>query len=338
MRFDEPLYVSGTGIELAETTTLEAALEAGLCRRATVWRTGVRSVCVSAELSGPELAARAARRALGGAGAGPSDVDLVLHASTYHQGHDLWSAASYVQRESLGNACPSMEVRQLSNGGLAAVELAAGYLTAAPARRHSALVTTGDRFAPPGFDRFATDPGTICGDAGTALVLSTVDGFARLVALVTVSDPGLEVMGRGEDPFSDAPLQARPTIDVGVHRPHLLRSIGMTEMLERMVAGQQESFRTALDDAKIDADDVRRFVLPNLGAPKVAAQFLEPLGIDPARTTQDWGLGLGHLGAGDQIAGLAHLREEGLLASGDHCVLVGAGGGFTWTTAVLEML
>jgi 3-oxoacyl-[acyl-carrier-protein] synthase III len=338
MRFDETLYVSGAGSELAEQATLESALAEGLCRKADVWRTGVRSVCVSRSLSGPELAVRAARRAVAGAGVAPSEVDLVLHASTYHQGHDLWSAASYVQRESLGNACPSMEVRQLSNGGLAALELGASYLAAAPDRRHSALVTTGDRFAAPGFDRFATDPGTICGDAGTALVLSTVDGFARLVSVVTVSDPGLEVMGRGEDPFSDAPLQARPTIDVGVHRPHLLRSIGMTEMLERMVSGAQESFRTALDEAKIDAGDVRRFVLPNLGAPKVAAQFLEPLDIDPARTTQDWGLGLGHLGAGDQIAGLAHLHDEGLLASGDVCVLVGAGGGFTWSTAVLEML
>lgn len=139
----------------------------------------------------------------------PDDIHLVLHANTYHQGHDLWAPASYVQRMAVGNSCLSLEVRQLSNGGMAALELAASHLLSVPSR-HSALITTGDRFCLPGFDRWNTDPGTVCGDGGTALVLSARDGFARIRSLVTVSDPALEGMGRGTDPFSDAPSRRGP--------------------------------------------------------------------------------------------------------------------------------
>jgi 3-oxoacyl-[acyl-carrier-protein] synthase-3 len=47
---------------------------------------------------------------------------------------------------------------------------------------------------------------------------------------------------------------------------------------------------------------------------------------------------VGHLGAGDQFAGLAHLVDTGLLHLGQTCVLVGIGAGFSWTVAVLEVL
>jgi 3-oxoacyl-[acyl-carrier-protein] synthase III len=309
---------------------------AGLCDRRTVLRTRMRAVCVSDE-SGPQLAVRAAEQALKQAGARTDDIDLVLHANTYYQGHDLWAPASYVQRMAVGNACLSMEVRQLSNGGLAAVELGAAYLQAQRSR-HSVLITTGDRFCLPGFDRWNTDPGTVCGDGGTALVLSRAGGFARIRSLVTVSDPGLEVMGRGEDEFGAAALTARAPISVEAHRASVLNRIGTTEVLTRLRGGQQRAFDEALDEAGVPAADVAWFVLPNLGRPKMELQFVETLDIDLDRTTWDWGSTVGHLGAGDQIGGLCHLVDEGALAPGQFCVLVGAGGGFAWSVAVLEIL
>ncbi|MCZ9343319.1 3-oxoacyl-ACP synthase, partial [Streptomyces sp. TRM76130] len=124
-------------------------------------------------------------------GTDAQDISLVLHACTYFQGHDLWAPASYIQQAAVGNDCLSSEVRQLSNGGMAALELGVAYLEAGRGRR-AVLITTGDRFCPPGFDRWNTDPGTVCGDGGTAMVLSAEGGFARLRSLVTVSDPALE--------------------------------------------------------------------------------------------------------------------------------------------------
>ncbi|WP_243704727.1 3-oxoacyl-[acyl-carrier-protein] synthase III C-terminal domain-containing protein [Micromonospora sp. KC723] len=63
----------------------------------------------------------------------------------------------------------------------------------------------------------------------------------------------------------------------------------------------------------------------------------KPLDISSDQTTWDWGSTIGHLGAGDQIAGLAHLRRTGRLGAGQLCALVGAGGGFSWSVAVLEV-
>lgn len=330
------LFVSGTGLALPRRVPVEEAVAAGLCDPLMSRRMQMRSVCVSAGESSPEMAARAASQALRQAGSEPDDVGLVLHADTYHQGHDLWAPASYLQRAAVGNACLSVEVRQLSNGGMAALELAAPRLLVDPAL-HTALLTTGDRFCPPGFDRWNTDPGTVCGDGGTALMLSTQGGFARVLSLCTVSDPGLEAMGRGDDPFSDAPLATRTPISVEKHRAALSRELGMGELLERLLGGQREAFDRALDEARVTAGAVDWFVLPHLGRPKMEFQFFQPLGIAPERSTWVWGSGVGHLGAGDAFAGLHHLSAEGVLEPGTVCALVSAGAGFAWSVAVLEI-
>jgi 3-oxoacyl-[acyl-carrier-protein] synthase III len=330
------VFVSGVAVSLPRAMSASEAVDLGLTDEWMVKRTRIRSVCVSEE-SGPERAARAARRALRAASAGPDDIDLVLHACTYFQGHDLWAPASYVQQNSVTNNCPSMVVDQLSNGGMAAIELAAAYLRADP-RRRGALLTTGDRFCLPGIDRWETDPGTVLGDGGTALVLSRVGGFARLLSMVTVSDPGLELMGRGEASFGAAPLSARAPVSVAGYRAWLVKKIGMSGLTDRLLAGQRAACKQAFDEAGVSLADIDWFVVPHLGYPKMEFQFFSLLGVDPKRTTWPWGSGIGHLGAGDQFAGLAHLAQAGELAAGQRCALVSAGGGFAWSVAVLEIL
>lgn len=335
MRF-AGMYISGIGCHLPEPTSVEDAERAGLYDRRALWRTEVTSVCISTD-SGPELAAEAARAALRQARCEADEIDLVLHANTYYQGHDMWAPASYIQRVAVGNRCPAIEIRQMSNGGMAALELAAGYLLADPARAQ-ALVTTGDRFCEPGFDRWRSDIGTVYADGGTALVLSKRRGFARLRSLVTVSDPSLEQMQRGNDPFGPAPFSVRQPVDVETHRKGFVTATGLDTVLDRIDAGQREAVKRALSDAGTELADIDRFVLPNLGRSRLNAHFLDKLEIDPDRTTWAWGRTVGHLGAGDQIAGLSHLVETGGLRPGQRCLLAGVGAGFTWSCAVVELL
>jgi 3-oxoacyl-[acyl-carrier-protein] synthase-3 len=316
---------------------MDAAERDGLCDRRLIWRTEITSACVAETESAPEMAALAARPALRQAGCEPADIDLVLHAGTYYQGHDLWPPASYVQREVLGNRCPAIDIRQMSNGGMAAMELAASYLIAGQARRN-ALITTGDRFCLPGFDRWRSDPGTICGDGGTAAVLSTVSGFARLHSLVTVTDSGLEKMSRGLDAFGVAPFSVRKPIDLDAHRADFLAEVGLDFVMECIDAGQREAVDRALSEGDVKLSDIDWFVLPGLGRPRVKAHFLDPFGIDLERTTWPWARQIGHLGAGDQIAGLRHLADAGLLTPGRRCLLLGVGAGFSWSAAVLEVI
>jgi 3-oxoacyl-[acyl-carrier-protein] synthase-3 len=333
----ESVYVAGAASWLPPTVTVEEARAAGWCDRQAVWRTGITSVCVAQTETAPQMAVRAAGAALRQAGCAPDEIDLVLHASIYYQGYDLWPAASYVQRHAVGNRCPAIEVNQMSNGGMAAIELAAGYLEGGPGR-NCALITTGDRFHPPGIDRWTSDRGTILADGGTAMVLSTREGFLQLRSLVTISDPGLEEMQRYGDPPADAPLARRSPIDVDAARRAFVAAEGLDAVIDRIEAGQREVVKRALSEAEYDLDDIDWFVLPNLGRPRLVEHFLRPLSIDSDRTTWPWGRQVGHVGAGDQLAGLGHLADSGALVPGHRCLLAGVGAGFTWSCAVGEVL
>lgn len=86
----EGLHIAGTGLDLPALMDVAQVQEAGLCDERTIRRMQVRSVCVSVD-SGPEMAARAARRAIDRSGTDAQDISLVLHACTYFQGHDLWA-------------------------------------------------------------------------------------------------------------------------------------------------------------------------------------------------------------------------------------------------------
>ncbi|MEV4175924.1 ketoacyl-ACP synthase III family protein [Nonomuraea sp. NPDC049709] len=326
------LYISGCGTWLPPAVPVREALASGECEAALASSTGMAAVATAGKETGPEMAARAARTALDRAGAGPADIDLVLHASLYFQGHHLWAPASYVQRVAVGNSCPAMEVRQVSNGGMAALELVRRY----PGT--GALITTGDRMTPPGFDRWRSDPGTVYADGGTALVLSRSAGFARLRSLTTVSDPALEGMHRGGDPYGDPSPDEQPTVDLGLHKRNYVREIGTAATAAKVRAGQEAALYGALDAAGAELADIDWFALPHLGLRRLKAAYFTGFGIEPERTTWPWSRHVGHLGAGDPIAGLDHLVSTGALRPGRLCLLAGVGAGFTWSCAVVEML
>ncbi|WP_405010106.1 ketoacyl-ACP synthase III family protein [Kitasatospora sp. NBC_01539] len=335
MRFDD-LYIAGAVLHLEDSCSAEEALRDGLCDERTVARTGISSVAVSAGSSAPELAVGAARAVLERTGTHPADIDLLLHATVQYQGHDLWAAASYVQRCAVGNRCPAIEIRQLSNGGMAALDLASGYL-AGSSGRTAALLTTGDVFGAPGFDRWRGDPGTVYGDAGTALVLGRgAGGFARLRSLVTVSDPDLEQMHRGRDPFSPVPFAVRRPIDLGLLQKAFVEDTGRSYSVARITSGQDETLKRALAEADCTLDGISWFVLPNFGRGRLNSAFLRRWNIPEERTTWPWGRSVGHLGAGDQFAGLALLGGSGLVRSGELGLVFGVGAGFTWSCAVVE--
>ncbi|MEV4754160.1 ketoacyl-ACP synthase III family protein [Micromonospora sp. NPDC049559] len=333
----ENIYVAGCASWLPPAVTARAAVDAGECDEALATSTGMLSVAVAGAESAPEMAARAGRIALRRAGCDPADIDLVLHASFFYQGHEVWAPASYVQRVAVGNNCLALEVRQASNGGMAAAELARAYLLADRSRT-AALVTTGDKVGPPGFARWRSDPGTVYADGGTALVLSTRSGFARLRSLVTVSDPELEGMHRGDDPFSPAPFRHRAVVDLDACKRAFLARTGVPYAVARVSAGQEAAITRAVAEAGLKLTDIDRIALPHLGLRRLRSGYLRQFEIDLARTTWSWSRRVGHLGAGDPIAGLDHLVGSGALRAGQTCLLVSVGAGFSWSGAVVEMI
>jgi 3-oxoacyl-[acyl-carrier-protein] synthase-3 len=336
MRFDD-VFVAGCGTWLPPAMTMADAIAEGLCEPALAAKLDMASVTIADEVPGPEMAARAARTALARAGCDPSDVDLLLHASFYYQGQDLWAPASYVHRVAVGNACPAIQIGQVSNGGMVSLELAASYLLARPGRG-TALLTSGDRFCPPGFDRWHSDTGTLYADGGAAVVLSRAGGFARLVSVATVGRSELEGMHRGDEPFGPAPFSYRKVIEMDAYKDAFLAEAGRSFVVSQATCGQRDAIDQALADADVTLDDIDWFVLPHMGRKRLSAGYLSKLGVDPGRTTWPWSRTVGHLGAGDQFAGLDHLVRIGAAGPGSRCLLVGVGAGFSWSGAVVEVL
>lgn len=336
MRIDG-IYVRGNATYLPDVLRVSDALASGECEPRFVDRTDVESVAVSPEESAAEMGATAAAQALRRADSAPADVGLILHADTYHQGQDLWPVASYIQRETVRNQCLALEIRQMSNGGLAAVDLAVAHLwSRSPAS--DALLTTADRFCLPGIDRWRTDPGTPYADGATALVLSSRSGYAKLVSLATNADSELEPIHRGTEPFSRLPFAHRMPVDFEEAKHAFVRHYGQSFGINRAKTGQAAVVKEAVADADMDLTDASWFVLPHFGIRRLEANYLHPFDIDIDSTTWDWSRTVGHLGAGDQFAGLGHLVDSGKAQPGQRCVLISVGAGYSWGCAVVEIV
>lgn len=334
---EKDIFLRGNGIRLPATLLVADAIASGECDPRYVRRTDVVSVAVSPEESAAEMAVVAAQTALERAGSTAADIDLILHADTYHQGQDLWPVASYIQRQTVRNTCSAIEIRQMSCGGMAAIDLAAAYLTATPGRA-DALLTTADRMCLPGVNRWSTDPGTPYADGATAIVLSTRSGYARLRSIVMYADSELEGVHRGDEPFSPAPFTHRIPVDFEAAKQAFTRQFGLSFAIQRVNASQHFTIKQACADAEVDLAEVEWVVLPHFGHRRLEVGYFREFGIDPARTTWEWSRTVGHLGAGDQFASLGYLVDTGRAKPGDRCLLVGVGAGYTWGSAVVEII
>lgn len=331
---NDTIYIAATAVSLPQTVSVRDAVQQGLVP-ASHQEIGFERIAVSDGPAGPELAAEAARAAIAQSELDPSDIGLVLHASHWFQGLDLWPSAAYVANESVGSHPFALDLQQQSLGGLGGIRLATGYLHSGFAR--AALVTTGDRYASPGIDRWNTLDNIIFGDAGTAVVLSTEGGFARIVSSADGADNSLERVTRGTTDFAAAPGLRQP-VPVPERMGQFFTLPEAPAAWERYEKGLFACHDRALSDAGVTSKDIRHAVTPFLHRGGGLTENFEILGYTEEQSLWSYGRTVGHLGAGDQAAGLAHLRENGKLASGDLVMLVGAGIGFNFAATVLEIL
>lgn len=329
------LYLAGFGSWLPERSDARAAVADGQYDVEELAKSDIESATVSPDESAPEMAVRAARVALARSGTSTQDIDLLLHASILHQGHDFWPAASYIAQQAIGRGVPAIEVRQMATGGFAALNLAARYLTADPDTT-AALLTAADRYTLPAFNRWTSDAGIVYGDGGAAAVLTRKPGGLRILSLANISDPSIEEMHRGDDPFSVA-SGAAGTVDVKRRKYAYFARRSVDSVLKALIGGVVEVVGQATEEAGVTRDSVRHWIVPNIGKTLIQYEFIEPLGITFEQTAWGWGRTVGHLGPGDHYAALEHLDTNGALTAGDKVVLIGVGGGFTWSAAVLEV-
>ncbi|GAA4411426.1 ketoacyl-ACP synthase III family protein [Actinokineospora soli] len=308
----------------AEAAGLTDAMHTGL---------GYDSIAVADGVAGPELAIAAGRSAIARSGLPAQEYDLLIHSSLWFQGLDMWGTASFVANETVGARAVSMDLQQRSCGGMAALHMAtacmqSGYFD-------NALITTGDNFAAPAFDRWNSQMYTLFGDGGTALALSTRDGFARVLATAAFADNSLEGFGRGSEKFRFAPGTEQP-IPVLRRLAQHVQTPAAADGWERIEAAMLKTRDLALSDAGVDQSQITRAVLPFIYRGGDQRENWDVLGFTREQTAWEYGRTVGHLGAGDQFAGLDHIAPG--LSVGDHVLVFGVGVGFNFVAAVLEVV
>ncbi|GLZ43742.1 hypothetical protein Acsp05_73660 [Actinokineospora sp. NBRC 105648] len=337
MRWDN-LFVSGVAAWVPPLTSGADAVAACLLDADRYTLRGIRSVAVASDSEDdapPRMAVRAAREALRRGGTDPADVALLLHATLWFQGVDMWPEASFIANETVGRQVPAYSIAQRCNGGMGSVELAATYLTAGLGTGTAALITTADRFAGPRVDRWNSVDVTMYGDGASALVLSTQDGFARVLATATAADNSLEILARGAEPLRPHPPEPTP-IDLGQRTRDGARIAAFDDLTHRYIDLLVSAKNQALADSKTAVENIAWAVIPvsRRGSGHELHDLLE---VPDERTSWGYGRTTGHLGAGDQFAGLAQLIETGAVSRGDRVLLYGGGAGYTCTAAVVEI-
>jgi 3-oxoacyl-[acyl-carrier-protein] synthase III len=339
MRFDPPVWMRGCCAWLPPITEpATEAVAAGRIDADDAARGGYTELPCSPDLAAPEMAVLAAQAALSRAAWDADSIDLLVHAHTWYQGHDFWSPVAYIQDQIGATAAVGYALAQMCNGGTGAIELAATRL-AADERARRALITTADRFAAPGFDRWAGDYGVAYGDGATAMLLSREPGDARLLSSVTLLRGDLERMHRGDDQFSPAPGQRPGPVDVRRTKKAFLARAGRDAFSRAALDALRLVIKTSLDEASIEPSDprVRWCLAPRLGRHVLNDAYLPVLEINQQVATPSWGTRTGHLGAGDVIANLADLLSCQDARPGDIALLIGAGAGFSWSCTVAEI-
>ncbi|WP_117213048.1 ketoacyl-ACP synthase III family protein [Allorhizocola rhizosphaerae] len=335
MRWDN-LYVAGVGVHLPERVeTAEQAIAMGRYTPEKLAMNGFRAVRVApADQTGPMLAAAAGRQAVARSGVSPDRIGLLVHTYQNHQGLDFWPPASFVQRETIGGSAPAVEMGQLCNGFMMAIEMAGCYLRAEAGGGSAALITGGDVWRLPYIDRWETHPQNVYGDGGGAMVLSTSGGFARVRATVSFSDSSLEPVSRLGRPWSDAPFaNGKPA-----QFREALEGVDMDETVEKISTGVRHSMESVLREAEVELSDMR-FVLHGQ-VPDSIAEFglYQLLGIDRRSTAFDWGQDYGLVSTVNMVLGFNHLIAEREPKPGDLVLFLGSAAGYSWTSLVLEFL
>ncbi|GIE89697.1 ketoacyl-ACP synthase III family protein [Actinoplanes regularis] len=340
----ENLYLAGLGNYVPEPFPAHQAVAEGRYDEQDWKNGGWSGAAVAGNISAPEMAVIAANQALARSGHTSDDIALLLHASVGDQGPDGWSPHHYILRHTVGGTIPAMEVRQGCNGVLASMELAHGYLTGGPGRV-AALVTGADNFGVQRFDRWRYASGTnisrgsIIGDAATAVVLSTRDGFARVKAMSSASLPELEQMNRPDGPLFPPALTFDRPVDVASRLTDFTRRFPEAAVAAKksLAEARTELALRTIADAGITPADVARSTHVFSGGEGYIRSVLQPIGIDPSRGMLELGRGLGHLSVSDHLVALTHLVKSHQVGPGDHVLMISNGVGVSLAAAVVEV-
>lgn len=332
------IYLRSIGVHMPPIVPIERAVAEGRYPADEVEYFRLRGAAVAGDVPAPELALRAARHAFARSGGlVPQELDLMLYCDVWHQGPEGWEPQYYLQQHLVGGDVLSVELRHGCCGLFSALQLTAGYLRPGG----TALLVGADNHGTPLVDRWRMIEGTVMGDAGCALLVTTDTGIAALRSVNVTVLPEAEAVNDGGVPMFPPDATVGRPLDFAARNREFRKRLIDGDGADVMLAIQKtllELVDRTLQEADITLDDVARVAFPHGRWDDLENRGLNWLGLTMEDTTWEFGAGIGHLGVSDQFVALDHLLATGALAPGDNVLLVGLGAGTTMACAVLRML
>jgi 3-oxoacyl-[acyl-carrier-protein] synthase-3 len=300
--------LAGWGAALPDKVVTNADLEARLDTSDT-WireRTGIRERRVGGTTA--QLAVDAARAALDRAGLAPSDVDLLVLATTTPD-QAIPATSAHVACE-LGVNCGAFDINAACSGFVYALVAAAGMVS--PHVRRVVLVGSET------LSRY-----TDWEDRTTAILFA--DGAGAVVLEATDDEGDLLSWDLGVDGASRSILYSD-------HGGFI--TMEGREVFRRAVRVTVDSAAKAMERAGVSASDIALFV-PHQANLRIIDAVNQRLGFDLDRTAVVLDR-TGNTSSASIPTALAEAADRGRIAAGDLVLLSGFGAGMTWASAVVR--
>jgi 3-oxoacyl-[acyl-carrier-protein] synthase-3 len=335
----ENIYLAGIGTCLPPRVTTAEAVERGWYDEQARHDSGFESIAVANGTPAPDLAVEAAKVALRRSGRSPDDISALLHCTTHHQGPDGWSAPHYVLRETLDRPIFAAEVRQGCVGAILGLQLAVHRLVADPGS-DAVLLTSADNFSTPLVDRWRASSLFVLADGGSSLVIARGSGFARVLAIGAVSNPGMEALHRGGEEMFPPGITVGRELDFDSRTAYWRQQWARGEATPIGNPGECVAavVEQVLAEAQVPLEKVTRVCHVGFARGPLEGVYFAPLGLDPSLGVFEYSRRTGHVGASDPLIGLERLWTNRDVVPGDHVLLIANAPGIEAGCALVEVV
>ena len=269
-------------------------------------RTGIKERHVGGITS--QMAIEAGRRAIEDAGLEPSDIDVVLLATTTPDA--LVPGTSATVQAGIGVPGGAFDLNAACSGFVYGLVAAAGLVAVGSGR----VLLIGSDALSRITDWDDRTMAVLVGDGAGAVVVEPVDGPGDLLSWNFGADGTLRHLLKCD------------------HGGYLF--MDGKEVFRKAVRVVVESAQRALDDAGLKASDVDLLV-PHQANLRIIQAACQRLGVPEARTAVVIDR-YGNTSSASIPLALEDALRNGRVSAGDHLLLTGFGGGMTWASAVLR--
>ena len=318
--------IAGTGSALPERCVDNATLSAELATRGIetsdewiVARTGIRQRhLASPEVTSSVLGVRAARAALDAAGLRPSDIGLIVVATSTPD-YVFPSTACLVQRELGIVGCPAFDVQAVCSGFVYGMTVADAMIRTGSAKH--ALVIGAEVFS-----RILdwNDRGTcvLFGDGAGAVVMSAADA------------PGVLASRLHADGRHESILRTAGNVAHGSITGHPFLTMDGQAVFKLAVGVLDEVARETVAAAGLAVSDID-WLIPHQANVRILQATGRKLGLPPEKVVVTVDRHANTSAASVPLA-LDVAVRDGRVRPGHHVMLQGVGGGFTWGAVLVR--